>query len=297
MARVAHQTLPETFSRDVARYAWRAMLAEVNLTPKPGLVDCHNSGAHRDMDRQTFHRSASAIAEGLPAMVELGAACARLTATETLLRLRTVGQRCEEAMFHATAGVNTHKGTLFTLGLFCAAIGRHAALGLPLSADALAATVAGFCQGIVERELVTLTGHSPLTAGQRLFITHGLTGARGEAERGYPLVINFALPFYRQCRRQGLSDTLALHNTLLLLIAYNHDTNVVSRGGLGSLRWIQQRASMLLATGGIRSSADLPRIEQFDDACIARNLSPGGSADLLILTWFLFHFDLQEKHD
>ncbi|MFP1454885.1 triphosphoribosyl-dephospho-CoA synthase [Escherichia coli] len=39
--------------------------------------------------------------------------------------------------------------------------------------------------------------------------------------------------------------------------------------------------------GGIRTPADLDYLRQFDRECIERNLSPGGSADLLILTWFL----------
>uniref|UniRef100_UPI0015918FF3 triphosphoribosyl-dephospho-CoA synthase n=1 Tax=Salmonella enterica TaxID=28901 RepID=UPI0015918FF3 len=32
---------------------------------------------------------------------------------------------------------------------------------------------------------------------------------------------------------------------------------------------------------------DLVYLHRFDQQCIERNLSPGGSADLLIVTWFL----------
>ena len=115
----------------------------------------------------------------------------------------------------------------------------------------------------------------------------GLTGARGEAEAGYPLVIRHALPHYRALLAQGRDPELALLDTLLLLISMNGDTNVASRGGAEGLRWIQQQATTLLRQGGIRSPADLEHLHRFDQQCIARNLSPGGSADLLIVTWFL----------
>ena len=56
------------------------------------------------------------------------------------------------------------------------------------------------------------------------------------------------------------------------------------------LRWLQRQAQQLLNIGGIRSSTNIALLQQLDDLCISRNLSPGGSADLLILTWFLSHF-------
>ena len=70
-------------------------------------------------------------------------------------------------------------------------------------------------------------------------------------------------------------------------MSINGDTNVASRGGAEGLRWLQQHAAKLLQRGGIRTSADLYYLHQFDQQCIERNLSPGGCADLLIVTWFL----------
>ena len=46
---------------EYALLGWRAMLTEVNLSPKPGLVDRINCGAHKDMALEDFHRSALAI--------------------------------------------------------------------------------------------------------------------------------------------------------------------------------------------------------------------------------------------
>ncbi|WP_024216674.1 triphosphoribosyl-dephospho-CoA synthase CitG, partial [Escherichia coli] len=220
-----------------------------------------------------------------PRFIEFGACSAEMAPEEVLHGLRPIGMACEGDMFRATAGVNTHKGSIFSLGLLCAAIGRLLQLNQSITPITICATAASFCRGLTDREL--RTNNSQLTAGQRLYQQLGLTGARGEAEAGYPLVINHALPHYLTLLDQGLDPELALLDTLLLLMAINGDTNVASRGGEGGLRWLQREAQTLLQKGGIRTLADLDYLRQFDRECIERNLSPGGSADLLILTWFL----------
>ena len=283
-------------SRAWCHLAWRAMIAEVNLSPKPGLVDRFNCGAHQDMALADFHRSAAAIAAWLPRFVSYGAASARLPEKDVLPGLRPLGIACETAMFRATFGVNTHKGTIFSLGLICAALGRLYQSQQVLTADTICATVAAFCQGLTKRELQQ--SNPRFTAGQRLYQQLGLTGARGEAEAGYPLVIRHALPHYRALLAQRLDPELALLDTLLLLMTLNGDTNVASRGGAEGLHWLQQQARRLLRNGGIRTPADLSPLQQFDRQCIARHLSPGGSADLLIVTWFFAHFsDVNPQHD
>lgn len=105
--------LPATLFEAYGHLAWRAMLTEVNLSPKPGLVDRLNCGAHKDMSLTDFHRSALAIQAWLPRFIEFGACCAQLPAHEVLNGLRPLGMACEADMFRATAGVNTHKGSIF----------------------------------------------------------------------------------------------------------------------------------------------------------------------------------------
>ena len=278
-----------------AAHAHRALLAEVMVTPKPGLVDQRNCGAHRDMDLHTFLASAHAIAPWWPRFVEIGYAFAHIPAREFLPLLRADGVRCEKAMLQATGGVNTHKGCIFSLGLLCAAAGRLLATGFELSREGLCAEVADICAGLVERELGST--EATKTAGERCFRRHGLTGARGEAASGFALVRSIALPAYDCSRLKGIGENVALLQVLLRLLAVNRDTNLVSRGGLAGLNYVRAYAGKLLLEGGAVAADGLEKMEAFDDALTARHLSPGGSADLLAVTWFLAQFPMIEREE
>ncbi|CNE18397.1 triphosphoribosyl-dephospho-CoA synthase CitG [Yersinia kristensenii] len=285
------------FSEKYGALAYQAMLAEVNLTPKPGLVDRVNCGAHQDMTLQDFYHSADAIAPWLPRFIEHGIRHGHLHGQAALTNLRPLGLACENSMFLATGGVNTHKGSVFSLGLICCALGRLKARAALISAEALCQEVASLCCGLTEREL--RQSNPQQTAGQRLFSQQGLTGARGEAESGFATVLTHALPAYRRLLADGAQPDHALLHTLLILMSVNRDTNVVSRGGMAGLQWLQQQAAELLAslsTAGVGDPVSQLRLRMFDAQCIARNLSPGGSADLLILTWFLAQFPHHLPH-
>ncbi|WP_043820706.1 triphosphoribosyl-dephospho-CoA synthase, partial [Rubrivivax gelatinosus] len=119
-------------TRRVAGWGHEALIREVELSPKPGLVDRFNNGAHDDMDLAMFRASAAAIEPWLGVFFP----------AEFLPRLRPQGQACERAMLRATGGVNTHKGSVFALGLLCAAAGRLAGRGVSADADGLCLEVA-----------------------------------------------------------------------------------------------------------------------------------------------------------
>lgn len=187
-------------------------------------------------------------------------------------------------MLHATGGVNTHKGSIFAFGLLCAAAGRLTGQGRALLPDPLCAEVAAICAEVVEE--LRRPGEAG-TAGEHLYRRHGLTGARGEAASGFATVRNHALPAFERLRPHG--SRMALHAALLELLAFNADTNVVSRGGLAGLAFLQGEAMRLRRDGGVSAPDYLHRLAALDDEAIRRNLSPGGSADLLAVTWFLAH--------
>lgn len=57
---------------DVPALAEAALWQELELTPKPGLVDRLNNGSHRDMDHALFVRSIMAITPWFARFAELG---------------------------------------------------------------------------------------------------------------------------------------------------------------------------------------------------------------------------------
>jgi triphosphoribosyl-dephospho-CoA synthase len=279
-------------SKAMGNLVCRALLKEVELTPKPGLVDRLNSGAHRDMDLTTFYASVAAIAPWFPTFYRIGASTRDLPPEALLSRLRPAGLACENAMLQATGGVNTHKGSVFSMGLLCGAVGRLSIGGGLPDRDRLCAEVARICSLLVESELLRI--QAPQTAGERLFQMHGLTGIRGEAASGFRTVRHYSLPAFESVLALGgqeeEKEEEALLEALLHLLAVNPDTNLVHRGGLAGLAYVQARARGLIEIGGVRSPGFVARMIDFDSGLIQRNLSPGGSADLLAVTWFLSRF-------
>ena len=255
--------------------AARALRLELDLTPKPGLVDRANNGSHIDMDHALFLASIAAITPWFSRFHEAGCTYALKPADVQLQLLRPMGIACEQAMFAATNGVNTHKGGIFSLGLLCFAAGRLQGQNRLLNADALCQQVSEICCGLVARELAARPQAN--TAGEKQFRDYRLTGARGEAEQGFITVRHAVLPFWHQ--EQGERQ---LHNALLRLMATNNDSNLVSRGGMAGLRYVQDYARNLLTKGWDRDA-----LRTMDQALIARHLSPGGSADLLAVAYVL----------
>lgn len=94
----------------IRKYASGALLAELMLTPKPGLVDRRNSGAHQDMNISTFLKSARVLSSWFPRFVEIGCRAAQIPPCDFLPAVRPAGLLCEKDMFEATQGINTHKG-------------------------------------------------------------------------------------------------------------------------------------------------------------------------------------------
>ena len=259
---------------DIGALARRALEVEVRLTPKPGLVDSENNGAHRDMDLSTFLRSAEALEPWFTRLAQAGYDLAGLPPAQTLPPLRKLGKQAEGEMYAATGGVNTHKGALFSLGLLCAGAGRCVRLGETLSADRLCALSAEIVRGITARELTPGADSHGLAAYAR----YGAQGVRGEAEGGFPAVRELALPHLLS--REGSGEERAL-KALLALISRLWDTNVLHRAGEEGLCWLQGQARAVL------DDFSLPALRALDRECIRRNISPGGSADLLAIALFL----------
>jgi len=274
-------------ARRLSRLATEALLAEVELSPKPGLVDPTSCASHDDMDVETFRASIDAISPWFPVLHETGRAGHRDGPARFLERLRRPGMGCEDAMFAATRGVNTHKGAVFAFGLLLGCAGRLAAGGLPVTVHTLTALAGRMARPLVEVELPSVD--RPGTYGEVAFVQHRLAGARGEAASGYASVRLRALPAYRAVLEDRGDQRAALLQALLVLLATTDDTTLVKDGSLDGLRHVQRSAHELLETGGVRAPAALPRLCRLDADLTARRLSPGGCADLLAVTHFLAH--------
>lgn len=278
----------------IAELACRALLNEACTTPKPGLVDAGNTGSHRDMNLFTFMASTCALWPFFEACAHAGTAGADRPAPETMAALRPLGRLAEGAMRAATGGVNTHKGAVFTLGVVCAALGRleNSSRANPNRVLAAAAEIA---RGITGQDFAGITKDNARTAGERLYAWHGITGARGQLEAGLPAVRLHGLPALRQALADGLPLNDAGCLALLHLIANTDDTSLIARGGLEGQRAAAREVRRVLARSPHPDRAALDRLDHW---FIKRNLSPGGSADLLAVCYLLlFMLDDPLKED
>ena len=252
---VRTRAILEAFAAEtLGEMAENALLAEVHFTPKPGLVDEANNGAHRDMDVPLFERSAHALRPCFEEFVRLGLQGAAPAA------LQQAGVRAEQAMFAATGGVNTHKGAIYSGALLLHAAGR-------------------LLSGEEEGDLCELAAQTaaaiPAPTG-----THGAAvraqcgGIRTEAVSGYPT----AQAVLRQLRQSGPLDALLLSMSRL------DDSTLWHRGGAEGAQLVRSRAADILAAPASEREA---RTRRLDAELIERNLSPGGSADLLAMAFFL----------
>jgi triphosphoribosyl-dephospho-CoA synthase len=289
-------TMHFSLDRLIGNLAYHAMMLEVHLTPKPGLVDTLNNGSHHDMNLGLFVQSAEAITPFMTRCVTAGWEHSSQPASQLLTVLRPIGIEAEQAMFTATHHVNTHKGMIFSLGLVCGAVGWLKANQIDVDALHISKTIARSCHHLVFDELKACRDKPAQTQGEQLFKQYGATGARGEAASGLATVIKLALPAYQLAIKDGLSTEQALWHTLLVLMAHNNDTNLLARGGKEGLRLVQDHAHELLAQGGGYHPNAEVRLINFDQILIAKHLSPGGSADLLAITWFIAELEQLFSH-
>lgn len=270
----------------VAVRAYLALNQEFTTTPKPGLVDRNNRGAHSDMGIRHFFASANALRPFFCRFAEEGFLSRDLEPAQSFQRIRPIGKDAEQAMLKATHGVNTHKGAIFSLGILCAAAGRLTPENW--HPERLLAECAAMTQGLTARDFAGITLENAKTAGERIYATQGITGVRGQAEAGFPEVLGVGLPILRQGLAKGLSLNDAGCVALLHLLAATDDTNLIHRSNRQTQLEIKERIAAMLRKEPFPS---METITALDKEFIQKNLSPGGSADLLAVTYFLHFLD------
>ena len=264
---------PTTLPYIIAHLATQALQAELDTTPKPGLVDKDNNGAHRDMDYALMQLSINTLHPYFVRLAFLGFADTLPSHTV----IRDAGIEAEKAMLEATNGINTHKGALFSMGLAVVAAAyeeKKAAANKEVRGkeerekerekeeredsqvslenlaplESLASPLSS-----LQLTIKALAASFPDTSG-----THGskakqlsngtttIKGALDNAREGYEKLFAEWLPFYNERRKSH--DAHALHKTLLRIMCDLDDTNVIYRTNVVTAEEVKQEARALLAS-------------------------------------------------
>ena len=241
--------LREFCSDTLAQAAYDALIAELETTPKPGLVDMNNNGSHKDMDAETLRRSADALLPYFKDAVLLGmGGC-------SMRDLRARGIEADKEMFAATGGVNTHQGMIYSMGLLLAGMGKSLTCGGDYIDNA-----SSLAKEDADRDY----------------------GATAHAVAGFPDAVYCSerLAFHKGDHDINTAAVFALIDSITKL----DDSNLIRRGGAEGLEYARKRASEIIA---LPERERLSAAADFDMEMIERNLSPGGSADMLALAFLI----------
>ena len=262
-------------------FAVDALIAEVNLTPKPALVDRRGSGAHQDLTLELMERSAHSLH---PMFVEMAQAAFKHRSCSQALReaIGEIGRVGEATMLHTTDGVNTHRGAIWALGLMVTA----AALA-SLKASAVRATELCQLAGKLAQLEDRFIPKQALSHGQQVQQKLGVSGAKAQAQQGFPAIVQFGLPELHKSRHLQGNESTARVDALLAMMTTLDDTCVLYRAGAAGLARMQQGAQDVLALGGYSSLAGQRTFHVLEKDLLHLNASPGGVADLLAATLFI----------
>ena len=269
-------------SAQIATSAVAALVSEVRLRGKPGLVGPDGARGHTDMDCALMWRSANVLQPTFHALAGHGA---RLPVGQDLRdTLGLVGRRGEAEMMLATGGVNTHRGAIWNLGLMVTATAGLRAAGSPATVGAVtrrAGEIASLNDSAVD------LGQRP---GARARHRYGVGGAVSEAANGFPHVRAITRAV-RTAREDGFSRDDASLVGLLTSMSSLDDTCLLHRGGRAALEMVREASTRILEDALCTGSLDQDALARLDARMTERRLSPGGSADLLACALFLMTKD------
>jgi triphosphoribosyl-dephospho-CoA synthase len=259
----------------LSELAWQSLIAEAELTPKPGLVDGRGSGSHSDLSLELMRRSANAIA---PYFTRMALASAEAQMDTTLRAVvASIGREAEAAMLRATSGSNAHKGAIWVLGLLvCAASLSEGSL------PEFVAESAGYLARLHDRARPQAVSH-----GDVVLERYGATGARGEAYVNFPHVVKIGLPALKAARKIGRTERDSRLAALFAIMSHLDDTCVLYRGGAEAQRIVHEGAARVIKVGGPGSAKGNAASIALGQELVSLRISPGGSADLLAATLFL----------
>ena len=271
-------------NKNIATLATKALLYEVSISPKAGLVSRLSNGSHKDMNFYTFIDSSLALHNYFLNCFDYGQE-KLFSCPDFFKDLREVGKVAEKEMYEATKGINTHKGTIFSMGILLAVLGVHLKENKEIDLKILSEKIKEMCKPLLN-ELEDADNIS--TYGEKAYKEYHLTGARGLAIYGYEIVLLDGIN-----KLKDFCKTLDFETACILLLFYYmsvlDDTNIVNRASITTLKEVKILSKELfeenkktLVKENIKNS-----MSKLNDIFIEKNISAGGSADLLILTIFI----------
>jgi len=262
--------------KKLSSLAQQAILFEISLSPKPGLVDKFSNGSHADMNYQTFIDSTAAISPWFAELVREGYSFSDSNLTKALPLIRNIGLRMESAMYNETQNINTQKGIIFLMGLSLFACGKLFSQSDQFAIEEFRNIIRGVCKDLVTKELTDTK--SVKSHGEDIFHQYGFGGARGEAESGFATVLDVGLPQLSGVAELNDEDAM---KCFLSIAANNNDTNILYRSNSDVLENFKKLCKKAVADFNDQSYSAVIGF------CKKENISPGGSADLLAVTIFV----------
>lgn len=248
LERESRRLMKEALLSEAADALWlaaeKSLFYEALATPKAGLVDRLDQGAHTDMDIYSFVDSSLALGPSLRKFIEAGMASSvnrdNSDKIGTFKTLAVLGQQAERSMFRASGGVNTQQGLIFSLGFLLFAAGQR-----------LRERVEALDRAFEQRESEEL--HQDVTQALFPTATELATGAsalatsfldwRGDSEEsrqrgaraavlsGYREALS-ALAILRRERAEGGDEDESSLAALLYLMSCIEDSNILRRAAL-----------------------------------------------------------------
>ena len=272
-------------NKKVAKLATKALLYEVTISPKAGLVSRLSNGSHRDMDFYTFIDSALSLSKYFSECFIYGQEN-DFYSPNFFKNLRDLGKKAEKEMYEATNGINTHKGTIFSMGILISVLAGYLKEVDEIDLKVLSEKIKNMCSPLLN-ELESTNNFS--TYGEKAYKKYHLTGARGLALSGYDIVLLDGINKLKE-----FTKILDFETSCILLLFYYisilDDTNIVNRANFKTLKEIQMLCKKLYEENIKSLSKEKIKNEMsnLNDIFIEKNISAGGSADLLILTIFIY---------
>lgn len=244
-----------------------AMMHELDLEHKFGLVTPTSKGSHPDMDYDLMLKAKDVL---LPHFMNIFHAGYHAISLDGLLESsRQLGIDAERDMLRATSGINCYRGLIFILGLVLLSLGYVLHHGETL--DAVFAHIK-----TMSRHLLLEFENKEGSIGSLMYQDYGALGARGEAHLGLPSVRHALTLFDHLELCEG-----NIRHVLKEIILLTDDTVLLWRSkGREQATFFKD----MLRHARVQDDEVARRLTEY---AISKNLSVGGSADLLVSALFL----------